>query len=226
MKTALRRAANALHLSATEENAVRSAFGPEHPLARAIVRQRTVALQLVATTIAVSLGVAGILQGAAGARLVLAAAGSVGLLLGLYARSTRTSVRERADAIIAEGRDADGVAVLALERRRLASRDQRERLARSLERLLRDAERWFEVHPSFRLPREIRLLQFVAPEVRDVVALLRTDAAPIQGVAATATFVHDQASPLFAGDVEALRSELGRLCRLLAPTEREQRLAA
>ncbi len=225
MKMILERAATSLHLSSGEEDAVRSAFGPEHPLARAITRQRTVALQLVATLIAVSLGVAGLLDGGAGARLVLGAAGVVGVLLVLFALSTRTLVRERADELIAEGRLDDDVAVLAREGRRLASAGRRESLARSLEGYLRDAEGWFEIHPSFRLPHELRSLRFVAPEVRDVVSRLRSDSAPIRGVAATAAFLNGDSSPLFAGDVEKLRRELDRLRDLLAPDEPERRAA-
>lgn len=225
MKTILERTATSLHLSGDEEQAVRSAYGAEHPLARAIARQRTVALQLVATLIAVGLGVGGVLQGAADARLVLGIAGAVGLLLVLYAVSMRTSVRVRADQLIAEGREDDGVPVLVQERRRLASPALRERLAGSLERGLRDAERLLEIHPSYRLPYELRYLRFVAPDVREVAALLRSDSAQIRGVAATAAFVNDDSSPLFAGDVEQLRRELRRLRDLLAPGE-PGRLAA
>lgn len=222
MKTILERTASSLHLSGGEEDAARSALGPEHPLARAIARQRTVALQVVATLIAACFGVVGVLEGTSGARVVLGVAVAVGALLVLYAVSTRTTVRGRADELIAEGRDDDAVPVLADERRRLRSRDRRERLARSLERFLRDAEALLEIHPSFRLPRELRLLRFVAPEVRDVVTLLRSDSARVRGVAATATFVNGDSSPLFSGDVEKLRNELRRLHALLAPDERER----
>jgi hypothetical protein len=222
MKTILERTATSLHLSGDEENAVRSAYGPEHPFARAITRQRTVALQLVATLIAVGFGVAGVVEGTSDARIVLGVAGAVGVLLVLYAVSMRTSVRVRADELIAEGREDEAVQVLALERRRLASRALRERLARSLERCLLDAERLLEIHPSFRLPYELRYLRFVASDVREVAALLRSDSAQIRGVAATAAFVNGDSSPLFEGDVDRLRRELRRLRKLLAPDEPER----
>lgn len=186
MKTILERTATSLHLSGDEENAVRSAYGPEHPLARAITRQRTVALQLVATLIAVGFGVGGVVEGTRDSRAVLGIAGAVGILLVLYAVSMRTSVRVGADLLIAEGREDDAVAVLAHERRRLASRALRERLASSLEHFLLDAERLLEIHPSFRPPYELRYLRFVAADVREVATLLRSDSAQIRGVAATA----------------------------------------
>jgi len=220
--TILKRAAVALHLSAETEDAVRTAFGADHPFTRAVARQRTVSLQIVATAIVLGLGVAGVVDRAGGGALVvLVVAGLVAAALVLYSLSTRTVVRENADELIAEGRDSPGVKVLAQERRRLASRSERESLARSLERHLRHAERWVDIHPAYRLPHGLRCLRFLATEVGDVVALLRSDTAQVRGVAATARFVVGHASPLFEGDVELLRRELRRLHSLLSPEEPE-----
>ncbi|HET7745337.1 MAG TPA: hypothetical protein VFK76_11420 [Gaiellaceae bacterium] len=227
MKRIIERATVALHLSAEREEEVRTAFGPEHPFTRAVARQRTVAFQIVATAIVVSLGVAGVVTRPGGdATMVLVVGSLVGAALVLYSLSARTVVRENADELIAEGRDGVSVEVLAHERRRLSSRALRESLARSLERHLRDAERWLEIVPHYRPPRGLRYLRFHAATVRDVARLLRSDSAQVRGVAATARFVHGHSSPLFDGDVEMLDRELQRLRSLLSPGEPELQLVA
>jgi hypothetical protein len=60
--------------------------------------------------------------------------------------------------------------------------------------------------------------RFAAGEAREVVTLLREEAARVGGVALTAGFLMDgYRSPLYAGDVGRLREELNRIRYLLTP---------
>jgi hypothetical protein len=133
----------------------------------------------------------------------------------------RSHTRDVTHELIASG---DGAALsvggVRDERRRLASRRERERFARSLERLLHDAERWHRILPAYRPPDGAQLLRHAASEARDVIALLRAEAAHVRGVALTARFLMDgSSSPLYAGDVGRLREELNRIRYLLTPDE-------
>jgi hypothetical protein len=94
----------------------------------------------------------------------------------------------------------------------------RKRLARSLERYLRDAETWDEILPPYRPPAGVRCLRFAGGEVDDVASRLRSDGARAEGAAAVDRFLTDGvSSPLFVGDVDVLRRELVRIAELLAP---------
>jgi hypothetical protein len=113
------------------------------------------------------------------------------------------------------------------ERRRLASRRERERFARSLESLLHDAERWYRILPAYRPPDGAQMLRYAAAEAREVVALLRSDAAHVRGVALTARLLMDgYRSPLYAGNAGRLREELNRIRYLLTPDASHTLLAA
>ena len=118
--------------------------------------------------------------------------------------------------LIAAGFETRALPVLELERRRLGSRRERERLARSLEGYVRDAESWDDIWWSFRPVVEPRCLRVVASQARETAELLRSDRADVRGVAATARLLVDgTTSPLFLGDEELLRHELDRIRALL-----------
>lgn len=106
--------------------------------------------------------------------------------------------------------------VIARERRRLSSQEERERLARSLEVLHRDALRWRQTPPRYRPLPGIVQPRDVSQEVAAVVTALRHDGVRVQGVALASRLLSDgQASPLYANDVRALREELNRIRYLL-----------
>jgi hypothetical protein len=61
----------------------------------------------------------------------------------------RGRTREVSQELIAAGEDAAlSVEAVRHQRRRLSSRTERERFARSLDSLLRDAERWYRILPA------------------------------------------------------------------------------
>jgi hypothetical protein len=82
-----------------------------------------------------------------------------------------------------------------------------------------------------RPPTGVRELRLAEREVHEVASLLRADPVYVPGVARIARFLSDGArSPLFGGDDEALRAELGCIRDLLdrdrPHAEPDERLAA
>lgn len=214
------RIARRLRRSAETEEAARALLGPRHPFTRAISLQRTLAIQLLVTVAVVALGLGGVLSRGMGALLVLGAATLVGLALIASSLLARGLVRDRTQELIAAGFDAGGLHVLDQERRRLASRRERERLARWLERYVRDAETWESRWPRYRPVAEVRCLRLVASEARETAQVLRSERVNVRGVAAVARFLTDGSqSALFKGDVDLLRREFLRLRWLLSPGE-------
>jgi hypothetical protein len=101
------------------------------------------------------------------------------------------------------------VPLVARERRRLASPQQRERLARSLEHLHRDALRWHALPPPYRPLDGVRRLRETSREVVEVIARLRSDHVRTRGVAMTVRLLTDGGeSPLYGDNAERLREEL------------------
>ena len=76
---------------------------------------------------------------------MLGAAFAAELAFVAAALCARRIARDRVQDLIVDGSDRLVLPVVARERRRLASRKVRESFARSLERLLRDAQRWNEI---------------------------------------------------------------------------------
>lgn len=206
-----------------DEQAAAAALGNDHALARLLARRRALTCQILVTSIPLACASVGVMLHAGKASLVLAASGVVEVGLLVTVPYLRGRTRDVTQELIASGEDA----ALALrpvqeEGRRLASRRERERFAQSLERLLHDAERWHRILPAYRPPDGTRFLRFAASEVREIVALLRSESAHLRGVALTARFLMDgYASPLYAGDPGRLQEELNRIRYLLAgPGER------
>jgi hypothetical protein len=128
----------------------------------------------------------------------------------------RKIARERAQDLIAAGDDSVVLSVVARERRRLGSRKERERLAKSLEALHRDALRWNEILPQFRPPHGVVQLRYLPRELKALTTALRRDRVRVQGVALATRFLTDgYRSPLYGDELEPLREELNRIRFLL-----------
>jgi hypothetical protein len=189
-------------------------LGPEHPLARADSRLRTLRAQLAVTVI---LGLvclaASRLLGSPALHLALGAGVvSVGLLIAVLL--ARASVRERALELIASGREELPLPVVESERHRLSDRGYRRRLARTLDAIIADPDPrdWWSpvyadreaVHGAHAELREIARLLRELPNVR------------ARGVALVTRLVRDGAtSPLYQGPAPRLREELGRIRHVL-----------
>jgi hypothetical protein len=161
---------------------------------------------------------------------VLAAAAAVQLALLVAASYLRSRTRDIAEELIASGNDAArALSTVEEERRRLASRKERRRLARSLELLVHDAEHWPRGAVRYQPPPGVICLRLVVDEAREVVELLDAEPADVRGVALTSRLLTDgRASPLYGTDPEPLREELRRIRFLLAAPRHQppDRLAA
>jgi len=204
-----------------EEEVAAAAFGRGHPLVGALASRRARARQLVVTTAVVVFGLVTVREGHAGlGREVLGAAVVVALLLALGLWFARGRAREQARDLIADGRSEPFVRVVADERRRLASRRERERLARTLEGYIHDASRATRIDPRARPPLGVRCLLLASREALEVTRLVRSDASSPRGVAALWRFLTDgQRSSLFGCDSVKLRWELLRIAALLEPDD-------
>lgn len=189
-------------------------LGPEHPLARADSRLRTLRAQLAVTVVlGLSSLAASLVLGPTALHLAMGAAALSVVLLGgvLLARS---SLRDRALELIANGREELPLPAVESERNRLSDRAYRRRLARTLDVLAADPgpHEWWSpiaanrdaVHGSHAELTEIARLLRELPNVR------------ARGVALVTRLVRDGAtSPLYQGPAPRLREELGRIRHVL-----------
>lgn len=198
-----------------DETKAASVLGDDHELVRVLARRRALTIQILVTALALAFAVAGLVLGTA-PPVVLGAAGVVQLGLLVAVPHFRTRTREIAEELIATGHDTSlGVRIVDSHFRRLTSSRERERIARSLEHLLRDAKRWYSILPAYHPPPGVLCLRFTEPEARDVVALLRADGAQARGIALTARLLGDGSSPLYGDKADELREELRRIRYLL-----------
>ena len=155
-------------------------------------------------------------QGGRWASGLVCSAGGVLLVLSLLLAVRVQARRDCVTDAILEGAEDLPVEVIQRERRRLLSPRNRVGLARSLEELAREAAtpragRARLVPPLF----EPRVVAQVADELRELGAVLRTEAVSARGVARAERLVSRATSPLYGRDVAALHDELGRVRGLL-----------
>jgi len=189
-------------------------LGPEHPLARADSRLRTLRAQLAVT---VALGfvslVASLLLGSNALHLALGA-GAVSTVLAGAMTMARASVRERALELIASGREELPLPAVESERDRLSDRRYRRRLARTLDVISADPgprEWWAPIAANREAVHAARA------ELSEIARLLRDlPNVRARGVALATRLVRDGAtSPLYQGPAPRLREELGRIRHVL-----------
>jgi hypothetical protein len=214
----------ALHVvPQADEAAAASVLGEDHELVNVLARRRALTVQILVTSIPLAMAAIGLARDVHSAPVVLGAAAIVELGLLVAVPYFRGRTRDLAEELIVAGDDAARrLRVVDDEYRRLASRKERERLARSLERLLQDAGRRYRILAGHRPPLGVHCLRHTMAEAREVVALLRTQVVDVRGVALTSRLLTDgQASPLFGENPERLREELHRIRYLLAAPSSE-----
>ena len=207
-------------LTRADERAVRSVLGRDHPLARAVANQHTLAVHSVVAACAVAGATFGELVHVRHATLLLVVAlGTSASFVACWV-VTRQAVSDRARDVIARGGGNLVLPVVARERRRLASRTERERLARALEEVHRDVLRSSSLLPQFRPLPGVAQLRYVTREVEALAVALRHDEVRVQGVALVVRLLSDgHESPLYAGKRDPLRQELNRIRYLLESTD-------
>jgi hypothetical protein len=186
-------------------------LGRTHPLTCATRRFESARLQLLIGLTA--LAAIGLLVHGPARRVDLAIGVAICGVLGALFVSSWFRRRRRALELIIAGEEDLPLAELEPVRRRLRDPRGRARLASSLERSLRSAERWYEIAPHMRPVGNMRLLLPHEDDVRDIARLLRVDIVPrVRGVALCESLLTDGVtSPLFRNDGDALRRELGRI---------------
>jgi hypothetical protein len=201
-----------------DETAAASVLGEDHELVGVLARRRALTVQILITSIPLAFAAIGLARDVHSAPAVLGAAAVVQLGLLAAVPYFRGRTRDIAEELIAAGdATARRVRLVDDEYRRLASRKERERLARSLGRLLQDAEHRYRMLAGHRPPLGVPCLRHATAEARDVVALLRTEVVDVRGVAMTSRLLTDgHASPLFGDNAELLREELRRIRYLLS----------
>jgi hypothetical protein len=182
------------------------------PVERLAAARRVLERQLaVATAVVVVAALVAVLRPGRPREVTLSAAIVVELwaaaALMLVIAWSREHVRDR----IGDGEDPLGPHLEA-EARRISAPGYRERLASRLQRALADARDWPELAIASRPPPAIRNLVTLAPEVAEIVALLRNPDAPVRGVALVDRLLRGgYASVLYGGPPERLERELGRI---------------
>ena len=190
-------------------------LGADHPLIDALDRFAIACRQLVALT-AVQGGAVFLVFGGwqIGVSIMLAA-GVVQVVLCCRVGALRAAKRDLfRELIIAGGGALPLPSVRGLSRRLLDSGTQ-ERLARSIDDVVRAAvrPRMFPGEPR-PLP-DARVIRAAAPELRQVASLLR-DRPDVRGVALVEWLLSSPATPLYGFELEPLRRELWRARYLLA----------
>jgi hypothetical protein len=171
-----------------------------------VVRQwRAVAAVLVGSLIDLIVGRAWAATLAASATVVLSG-------LTAIAAARRQSQRDRALALILEGRDSVPVTAVQRQRRRLLDPRTRTTLARNLAVIIDQSSTRCRVsacriRPLF----ERAVIRAVEDDLRAVIRLLGSDYAPVRGVALVEHLLTDAFSPLYGNQVEPLREELHRV---------------
>ena len=191
-------------------------LGSDHPLACAtealdsVVRQSlAVAAVLVGSSIDLMAGRAWAATLAASATVVL-----VGLTA--IAAACKQTQRDRALALILEGRENVPVAAVQHQRRRLLDSRTRTTLARNLAAVIDQASTRRGLQACRIVPLFDRtVIRTVADDLRAVIRLLGSDHAPVRGIALVEHLLTDAFSPLYGTQVEPLREELHRIGHLL-----------
>jgi hypothetical protein len=189
-----------------------SVLGRDHPLARAIDATESIGRQWWACAAVDAGALIAQLEDHPWAVAVTISAALVLLTLTVVLLALRQRTRDEAIRLISDGREALPIAVVQRQRQLMLSRRTREALARTLETMLRQA-----VSPPRITPRggrslfSGRVIASVAPDLRAVIGLLRTDTALARGVALTERLIAYGDSPFYARDASALREELRRI---------------
>ncbi len=216
MTAYVRSALQAFGLTGDDQRAAETVLGRGHRLTRAVAHQHVLARQTIGALAALVVCAAAVVLHLELAPVIVAAAVVVALLFILGWLVAHHVARERARDLLATGGNVLAVSVVARESRRLASRRERESLARSIEALYRDAVRWYQILPRYRPPNGVQQLRNLSAEVKSIAKALRGDRVGVQGVALTVRLLTDGCqSPLYANELGPLREELNRIRYLL-----------
>jgi hypothetical protein len=197
------------------ERTARSArivLGRSHPLTRGIDAVGCVSKQWLTCAALMAGAVIARIEGDAWAGAVALSAGLVLLTLTVVLLALRQRVRDEATHLIAEGHEALPIAVVQRERQRLLTPRTRDTLARTLEMMLRQALRPPRVMTRGARPLfSLLVIASVAPDLRALISVLRTENASARGVSLLERLITHGDSPLYGREAAVLREELRRV---------------
>jgi type IV secretory pathway VirB2 component (pilin) len=210
------RGAGTLFPADSERSSAETLLGASHPLVTLLRELETVYTQLVAVSAVQATGLVFLLGNHTFGLALALAAIVVQLALVFRAALLRVSRREVCLQLIVEGYRGLRLACVERECRRLRDPRTAKQLARSIAEMIRTATgpvpRAAAARPLF----DVRVIRSVAPELRQVAALLQDDCPPLPGVAAVERLVTGPSTPLYGAEVEPLRLELRRARYLLS----------
>jgi hypothetical protein len=185
------------------------------PLARLLRDRHTGLQQLISVTLVQAAGLGIHSAGNKFGVALAGAGGAVQLVLTCRLTALGMALRQLCVEAIGEGRAGLPLACVQREARRLAEPRTARQLAGSLEHVTDIAGRP-PASPAAGTLVTPRVVRELSPELRQVVALLRSEEVPVRGVAAVELLLTGPTTPLYGGRVEPLREELGRARYLLS----------
>jgi hypothetical protein len=190
-------------------------FGAEQPLVRVLRGVETAVFQMRLMAGAQGLGRALLLHASSRALAVLVAATLVQAALGLRLLVLVETRHDLCRALIVDGCAPGRLSVVDREWRRLDDPRHRARLARWFDEHAATASRPLARVPGSRPLFSVRVVRPLVAELREIGALLRSDAAAVPGVALAERVLTDPGSPLWGTETDALARELARVRFLL-----------
>lgn len=197
------------------ERTARSAgivLGWGHPLTRGVDAVGCVSKQWLTCAALMVGAVIARIEGDVSAVAVALSAGLVLLTLTVVVLALRRRVRDEAIHLIAEGHEALPIAVVQRQRQPLLSPRTRDTFARTLEMMLRQALRPPRIMTRGARPLfSVLVIGSVAPDLRALISVLRTENASAKGVGLLERLITHGDSPLYGREAAVLREELRRV---------------
>jgi hypothetical protein len=190
-------------------------LGASHPLVVVLRRTETALEQLVTVTTVQATGLVLLSAGPRFGTALAIATVAAQVALGCRLAAHRLRRRQVCLELIVAGHTRLPLACIRRECRRLRGPHTSRQLADSIGELVRTATQPPGRRPITRPLADARVLRQLAPELRQIAALLRGDGVSVQGLAAVEWVLTSPATPLYGGQVDPLREALWRARYLL-----------
>jgi hypothetical protein len=194
-------------------------LGADHPLVGVVDLRNALRRQSLATAPVVLAGTIGFTIGAQWGLPLLIAAALVQLLLAAAFALLAVLQQALAWDLIVEGRGHLPIPSLARELRRVQRPSQKASLARELEDLVQQAERWPMRRSTLRPIFDPRQIRAEAAELRLIGALLQSGPVGVRGVAHVERLLRLGDSSLYRREPDGLHRELKSICTELTRTD-------
>ena len=177
-------------------------LGADHPLTRALERQRVTIEHAVVVGALQSASAIALLAGMADAVSLVVGAAVVAVALASRAAMLATTGRFEVLDLISKGGGELPIPTVVQTRARLLDRNHRRQLTASLRTLRVASQEPSQAYPPTRVLLNARVATAVASELNEIAELLQTDHASLRGIALMERLLTDATSPLFGKDAE------------------------